>query len=376
MAWKQLVTPNINVPGQSGGCLAYVDDGVNPPYRQPTAQASWDYNVATNVAHPNEEPPNNVWVPIYYSIDNGPWAGYGHVAWFYSNGTTTKIYDSEFACGNRTTPYSSGAELLRYMGWQMRYLGWSESLDGLRIVSNDGKPTPPSPGGQYTGGALTNAGNTISQDNIRLVISSARKYNIKPSFLIAQMFVESHWGNPNISAVGSIDNNWSGISEPFHAPAELGISMSRGTARPSNEGGYYVHFTTMGDFFKAYSFILSKSNGLYNVEGTTTIEAYCKGLFRVGGANADYAASGYEHYLSMLVPTYNAINQQNPGKLQLIDSSNDDNKQEGEIEMILYKVNDKKSKMNGSIWMFNGEQLTRLDGVSAAKFAQNFKTTV
>lgn len=48
---------------------------------------------------------------------------------------------------------------------------------------------------------------------------------------------------------------------------------------------------------------------------------------------------------------------------------------EGEIEMILYKVNDKNSKMNGSIWMFNGEQLTRLDGVSAAKFAKNFKTT-
>jgi lysozyme len=155
MAWKQLVTPNINVPGYSGGCLAYVDDGVNPPNRKPTAQASWDYNVATNVAHPNEEPPNNVWVPVYYSIDNGPWAGYGHVAWFYSNGTTTKIYDSEFACGNRTTPYSSGAELLRYMGWQMRYLGWSESLDGLRMVSNDGSPNPPTPG---DGGKATSTG--------------------------------------------------------------------------------------------------------------------------------------------------------------------------------------------------------------------------
>jgi hypothetical protein len=136
--YVQLVTPNVNVPGYSGGCLQYVDDGVNPPNRQPTAQRSWDYAVQTGVAHPNEEPPNNVWVPVYYSIDNGQWAGYGHVAWYYSDGKTTKIYDSEYVAGVRSAPYSSGAELFQHMGWQMRYYGWSEAVDGLRIV----KPKP------------------------------------------------------------------------------------------------------------------------------------------------------------------------------------------------------------------------------------------
>ena len=136
MSWKQKVIPNVNVPGVSGGCLAYVDDGVNPPKRQPTAQASWEYAVRTGTAHPNQEPPLNVWVPVYYSIDNGPWAGYGHVVWFYSNGKETLIYDSEFGCGNRTVPYSGGADLFNYMGWQMTYLGWSEAVDGLRIVEN------------------------------------------------------------------------------------------------------------------------------------------------------------------------------------------------------------------------------------------------
>lgn len=136
--YVQVVTPNVNVPGYSGGCLQYVDDGVNPPKRQPTAQTSWDYAVSTGVAHPNEEPPNNVWVPVYYSIDNGQWAGYGHVAWYYSDGKTTKIYDSEFGAGMRSTPYSSGAELFQYMGWRMRYYGWSEAVDGLTIV----KPKP------------------------------------------------------------------------------------------------------------------------------------------------------------------------------------------------------------------------------------------
>ena len=136
MTWKQTVSPNINVPGYSGGCLAYVDDGVNPPQRQPTAQASWELAVRTGVAHPGQEPPMNVWVPVYYSINNGPWAGYGHVAWFYSDGNNTVIYDSEFGCGARSGPYSGGVDLFNYMGWQMSYLGWSEAVDGLRIVEN------------------------------------------------------------------------------------------------------------------------------------------------------------------------------------------------------------------------------------------------
>lgn len=136
--YVQVVKPNINVAGYSGSCLQYVDDGVNPPKRQPTAQISWEYAVNTGVAHPNEEPPNDVWVPVYYSIDNGQWAGFGHVAWYYSDGKTTTIYDSEFGAGLRSKPYSSGAELFQYMGWQMRYYGWSEAVDGLRIV----KPKP------------------------------------------------------------------------------------------------------------------------------------------------------------------------------------------------------------------------------------------
>ena len=174
---------------------------------------------------------------------------------------------------------------------------------------------------QYSGGALTNAGRTMTQNNIRLIIQYAKQYNIKPSFMIAQMYIESHWGDPNTSVVGSVDNNWSGISQPFSAPSDLAIKMSRGTARPSNEGGYYVHFDTLEDYFKAYAFILSNRNGIYKVQGATTIEAFCKGLFRVGGATSDYAASGYQHYVNLIVPTYNAIKQQNSGKLEKIDSS-------------------------------------------------------
>lgn len=135
----QVATPNVNVPAQSGWCLQYVDDGVNAPVRQPSAQASWEYAKKTGVAHANEEPPNNVWVPVYYSIDSGFYAGLGHVAWYYSDGKVTKIYDSEYGSKRRSKPYGSGAELINFMGYKMRYLGWSEAVDGKTIVRKDGK---------------------------------------------------------------------------------------------------------------------------------------------------------------------------------------------------------------------------------------------
>lgn len=81
-------------------------------------------------------------------------------------------------------------------------------------------------------------------------------------------------------------------------------------------------FLTLSDYFKAYTFILSNRNGIYKVENTTSIEAFCKGLFTIGGAKFNYAATGYKHYLNMLIPTYNAIKKQNTGKLEAIDASN------------------------------------------------------
>lgn len=145
----QVATPNVNVSGSSGWCLQYVDDAVKAPdpHRAGSAQQSWNNAVANKTAHPNEEPPNNVWVPVYYTIENGRYAGYGHVAWYYSDGKTTKIYDSEYASGRRNKPYGSGAELIRFMGWQMRYLGWSEVIDGVRAVKHKQteKPKPQKP---------------------------------------------------------------------------------------------------------------------------------------------------------------------------------------------------------------------------------------
>lgn len=131
--WTQVTTPVINRPAVSGMCLQYVDDCVNAPARQPSAQASWNVNVANGVAH-GENPPVGVWIPIYFSINNGQFAGLGHVAWYYSDGVSTQIHDANVHAGMRP-PYSSISELMTWMGWNMSYLGWSEVVDGSRAVT-------------------------------------------------------------------------------------------------------------------------------------------------------------------------------------------------------------------------------------------------
>lgn len=46
---------------------------------------------------------------------------------------------------------------------------------------------------------------------------------------------------------------------------------------------------------------------------------------------------------------------------------------EGEVEMVLLKITDTGSKMNGSIWNYNGDTMVRLDGVAAAHQSRYLK---
>lgn len=203
-----------------------------------------------------------------------------------------------------------------YIGQRLCVKGWHYASPTTNSSDDSGGSS--SGGGSeggFSDGDLVNSGYRMSNENINSLLKYARQRDIMPSFMITQMFFESHWGDPNTSLVGSVDNNWSGISEPFTPPK--GITVTRGTQRA--EGGYYVHFKNLDDYFNTFVFILSEENGLYHTQGKKTLSEYVKGLFKVGGANANYAASGYEHYLTNMQACYNAIKAQNPGKLEKID---------------------------------------------------------
>ena len=162
---------------------------------------------------------------------------------------------------------------------------------------------------------MINANGTLSIENIQTILKLCYEYRLLPSGAISQLYLESFWGNSNVARV---DNNWSGMTWTGNGNRPSGVVVTQGSARPSNEGGYYMHFANMSDFFKDWFYLLAKQ-GIYNVANATNISDYTKGLFRVGGATYDYAAAGYDHYNSLMTSIRNNINANNDNVLDKYD---------------------------------------------------------
>ena len=163
---------------------------------------------------------------------------------------------------------------------------------------------------------MINANGTLSIENIQTILKLCYEYRILPSGVISQLYLESFWGNSNVARV---DNNWSGMTWTGNPNRPSGVVVSQGSARPSSEGGHYMHFASMADFFKDYFYLLAKQ-GIYKVANKTNISDYTRGLFRVGGAAYDYAAAGYDHYNSLMTGIRNGINAKNENVLDTYDN--------------------------------------------------------
>ena len=163
---------------------------------------------------------------------------------------------------------------------------------------------------------MINASGTLSIENIQTILKLCYEYRVLPSGVISQLYLESFWGNSNVARV---DNNWSGMTWTGNPNRPSGVVVSQGSARPSSEGGHYMHFANMSDFFKDYFYLLAKQ-GIYNVANKTNISDYTRGLFRVGGAAYDYAAAGYDHYNSLMNDIRRGINAKNGNVLDTYDN--------------------------------------------------------
>lgn len=162
---------------------------------------------------------------------------------------------------------------------------------------------------------MVNANGSLSIENIQTILELCYEYRLLPSGVISQLYLESFWGNSNVARV---DNNWSGMTWTGNPNRPSGVVVSQGSARPSAEGGYYMHFANMSDFFKDYFFLLAKQ-GIYNVANKNNISDYTRGLFCVGGAQYDYAAAGFDHYNSLMNGIRNGINANNSNVLDEYD---------------------------------------------------------
>lgn len=168
----------------------------------------------------------------------------------------------------------------------------------------------------YVGGDLHLQDKVLKKEYVQLIIDYAVQYNILPSGLIAQLYNEALWGT---SYVAKVDNNWGGLTWTGATTRPSGVTVSRGSARPISEGGYYMHFASMSDYFKDYTYLLAKQ-GIYNVVGKKTFLEFTRGLFPEGGAKYNYATIGYDRYQKAMDSIRSQINIKNSNILNTIDT--------------------------------------------------------
>lgn len=128
MAWRQLVTPNIDVYAQLGMCLNYVQRAYGSGWAGSYALDGWARN---SYNHEDWNIPSGMYVPIWFQ---GYWNGvnYGHVA-IYKDGV---VYSSPWrkanAAANVHDTLGSIADVERI--YRMTYIGWSEDIGGTRVI--------------------------------------------------------------------------------------------------------------------------------------------------------------------------------------------------------------------------------------------------
>lgn len=156
-------------------------------------------------------------------------------------------------------------------------------------------------------GDLFYSGHVLKKSVINQIIAGCRQYKIIPQGVICQLYLESFWGASNVA---KIDNNWGGITYPYGGLPS--VEKTKGSPRPSNEGGNYVHWNSPEDYIKDYLYLL-RPNNLYAVSEQITILDYTKGLFIAGGkgSKADYAASGLNHYITLMTDIDKGIIKEN-----------------------------------------------------------------
>lgn len=163
-----------------------------------------------------------------------------------------------------------------------------------------------SPAVRQDGDLLFN-GAVLKKSVLDTILTKCKEHDILPSYAITVLHFEGLWGQ---SAVGRSDNNWGGMTWTGQGNRPSGITVTKGTARPLNEGGHYMHYESVDDFLTDWFYLL-RAGGSYKVSGAKTFSEAVKGMFIVGGAKYDYAASGYDNYLFGMSSRLKAIEAEN-----------------------------------------------------------------
>ncbi|MEG3272992.1 peptidoglycan amidohydrolase family protein [Streptococcus suis] len=165
-------------------------------------------------------------------------------------------------------------------------------------------------------GDLSFNGAILKKAVLEKILANCKKHDILPSYAVTILHYEGLWGT---SAVGKADNNWGGMTWTGKGERPSGVTVTQGSARPSNEGGHYMHYASVDDFLTDWFYLL-RAEGSYKVSGAKTFSEAVKGMFKIGGAVYDYAASGFDSYIVGASSRLKAIEAEN-GSLAKYDTA-------------------------------------------------------
>lgn len=199
-----------------------------------------------------------------------------------------------------------------------------------------------SPAVKQDGDLLFN-GAVLKKAILDKILAKCKEHDILPSYAITVLHFEGFWGQ---SAVGRSDNNWGGMTWTGQGNRPSGITVTQGTERPAVEGGHYMHYESVDDFLTDWFYLL-RAGGSYKVSGAKTFSEAVKGMFIVGGAKYDYAASGFDSYVVGMASRLKAIEQEN-GPLAKYDRQTDiDVDQSDKIDVVIDSL---EISINGVIY--------------------------
>lgn len=193
---------------------------------------------------------------------------------------------------------------------EQRKISLGANYDAVQAKVNEMLKQPKvaeqSPAVKQDGDLMFN-GAVLKKSILDKILVKCKEHDILPNYAITVLHFEGLWGQ---SAVGRSDNNWGGMTWTGQGNRPSGITVTQGTARPVAEGGHYMHYESVDDFLTDWFYLL-RAGGSYKVSGAKTFSEAVKGMFIVGGAKYDYAASGYDNYIVGMSSRLKAIEQEN-----------------------------------------------------------------
>ncbi|HEP1684299.1 TPA: peptidoglycan amidohydrolase family protein [Streptococcus pyogenes] len=217
---------------------------------------------------------------------------------------------------------------------EQRKISLGTNYDAVQAKVNEMLKQPQvaeqSPAVKQDGDLLFN-GAVLKKTVLDKILAKCKEHDILPSYAITVLHFEGLWGQ---SAVGRTDNNWGGMTWTGQGNRPSGITVTQGTERPAVEGGHYMHYASVDDFLTDWFYLL-RADGSYRVSGAKTFSEAVKGMFKVGGATYDYAASGFDSYIVGMAGRLKAIEQENGSLAKYEQQTDIDVGQSDKIDVVI-----------------------------------------